>query len=82
MFSNKRAAVILRLGLIIVLGGLYWSYPQSARADTIYKSGHMTSNETWTAGNVYVIQNHVTVDSGVALTNTRRRSVGSDVRSR
>ncbi len=34
----------------------------------IRKSGHITSNETWTAGNIYLIENHLTVDSGVLLT--------------
>lgn len=35
---------------------------------TINKSGMITSNETWTAENVYVINQKVVVDAGVTLT--------------
>jgi len=54
--------------ILVLFGELYLSFPQIARADVIHKSGHITTNETWTAGNVYVIDGHVTVDSGVTLT--------------
>ena len=38
-----------------------------AYAAVINVSGNITTNTTWTTGNIYVVQGHVTVNSGVTL---------------
>jgi len=42
--------------------------PWVARADTGYKSGTFSSDETWTSNNVYVINGDLTVANDVTLT--------------
>ncbi|MBU1749702.1 MAG: hypothetical protein KKA73_18615, partial [Chloroflexi bacterium] len=54
------------LALIVIACAL--TMPRPARADTIYKSGTIVSDETWTSDNVYVINGNLTVASGVTLT--------------
>jgi hypothetical protein len=37
-------------------------------ANIVYRSGHISISEIWTADNLYVIQDNLTVDQGVGLT--------------
>ena len=41
---------------------------QTATLPVIHKSGTLTTNETWTAGNVYMIDNTITIPDGITLT--------------
>lgn len=41
---------------------------QTTTLPVIHKSGTLTANETWTSGNVYVVDSVVTVPNGVTLT--------------
>ena len=67
MFKIKLMSVPLIVAIVVstFLAGLQ---VLPVYAAVIYVSGHITTNTTWTAGNVYVIENPVTVDSGVVLT--------------
>jgi len=60
----------LALCLVSVLVGstLYLGSPKVAWADTIYVSGTITANTSWTSGNLYVVQGDITVPSGISLT--------------
>jgi len=52
------------------LGYLWTTNPPSLSTTTppIYVSGTISTNTTWTSGNVYVVQGSVTVNPGVTLT--------------
>ena len=67
----KRSIVtklILCLALVLLSSALYLRSPKVVLADTIYVSGAISTNTTWTAGNLYVVQGDVTVAQGVSLT--------------
>lgn len=41
---------------------------QTATLPVVHKSGTLTTNETWTAGNVYMIDNTIIIPDGITLT--------------
>ncbi len=63
----KRILISLFFISLISLGIPIISASAAETATVIYKSGHITQNEVWRAGNIYVIQDNVTVDQGVTL---------------
>ncbi len=62
-----RSLMIVLLLVTTLLTSLMVIAPRVA-ASTFYVSGHLTSDQTWSAGNTYVMTNNVTVNSGVTLT--------------
>ena len=67
MFDKAFSLTIKR----VLLVALIWpclANPEPVSAGIVHKSGHIASDETWSAGNVYAVDGHVTVDMGVTLT--------------
>ena len=64
---NKILAITILLLVLIVSGMFIYGEASAEVQSIIYKSGHITQNEVWTSNNIYVIQDHVTVDHGVYL---------------
>ncbi|MBN2391606.1 MAG: hypothetical protein JXR84_12850 [Anaerolineae bacterium] len=63
---RHRVVPILLVVVTLAAAGLFTATP--VRAATIYVSGTISSNETWTADNVYVINGDLTIAAGVTLT--------------
>lgn len=64
----KRGALVgVRLGVLTLLFWLWLSSPPITRADVISKEGTLTQDETWPGGNIYIINDHVTINPGVTL---------------
>jgi hypothetical protein len=65
----KRSIVtklILCLAVLLLSSALYLRSPKVALADTIYVSGAITANTTWTSDNLYVVQGDITVPDGIS----------------
>ncbi len=57
---------MLLIMLIVAASFVAMSTPVSAA--TVYKSGTIAADETWTSSNVYVVNGNLTVANGVTLT--------------
>ena len=65
---TKRLIVIWII-ISLIQPSLRFATTEPARAaNVVYKSGHITHSEVWTADNLYVIQDNLTIDQGVSLT--------------
>jgi hypothetical protein len=56
------------IGVLVITAVMAGMQVTPAAAQVIYVSGNITTNTTWSSGNIYVVEGHVTVNSGVTLT--------------
>jgi len=59
--------LVLFVIIIVFVTSSFLVTPQSAHAATIEKFGSITSNETWTSGNTYLITCVVTINAVVMV---------------
>src|SRR4030065_283447 len=68
MVMKRSMAFLIVVLFILPLLIVYTTTKSANAANIVYKSGHISISEIWTAENLYVIQDNLTVDQGVALT--------------
>ena len=66
MLKQKLIVISLLVSIFISFTGFL--NPRVAHAAIINKNGHITTDETWITGNIYVIDGTLIVDNGVTLT--------------
>jgi hypothetical protein len=66
-FQSNRIAPYLLFVAATLFGGFLFLVP-SAKAATVDITSNITSNTSWVASNVYIIENAITINSGVTLT--------------
>jgi hypothetical protein len=64
----RRVIAFLFIISLFPLGHPPYSSNAAQLTNIIFKSGHITRSEVWNSQNIYVIQDHVTIDQGVSLT--------------
>lgn len=65
-FLSSRPIALL-LSVAAVLGGFLFLLP-TVHASTVFVSSDIATSTTWTANNVYVVNNAVTIDATATLT--------------